>query len=198
MDAGSQERPFPALTPQIRTSMVGPMNAGDCDADDFPSTDDSTADSAGADVHQPHDKLFRIAFSDVEAAAEFFKWRMEPDLARAVDWSSLKLEPGSFIDSHLRRSEADLLFSARMAGEQIMLYFLAEHLSTPDEFVAVKLLRYKTRIYEQQLAGMGAGGGRLSPVFSFVIAQFDQGAETPPPTGRTVRSAKSWRAAGEL
>ena len=170
-----------ALTRWLRPGMVGAMNADDCAGGNRHEADGSTADGAGAiDVHQPHDKLFKIAFSNIEAAAKFFKWRMEPALAGAVDWASLKLEAGSFIDSHLRSSEADLLFSAQMAGEQVLLYCLAEHLSTPEEFVSVKLLRYKARIYERQAATLRAGGGRLSPVFAFVIAQFDEGSGTPP------------------
>jgi hypothetical protein len=34
-------------------------------------------------------------------------------LARTIHWESLKLEPGSFIDSQYRSSESDLLFSTR-------------------------------------------------------------------------------------
>lgn len=161
------------------------MDADDCEGSDRPESDGPAAGDGG-DVHQPHDKLFKVTFSDIEAAAGYFKWRMEPSLAGAVDWDSLKLESGSFIDSHLRHSETDLLFSATMAGEPLLLYFLAEHLSTPDELMALKLLRYITRIHERQAAASPAAGKsgsrrlRLVPVFSFAVAQFAEDAGDPP------------------
>lgn len=135
------------------------------------ASDPDEPSEKGARIHQPHDKIFKIAFSDVESALRYLKWRLDPRLSGVTEWGSLKLESGTFIDSHLRNSETDLLFTARVEGEPVGFYFLVEHLSSPDEFVALKLLRYKARIYERQ----AAEGNRLSPVFAFVVAQ------NPPP-----------------
>ena len=52
-------------------------------------------------MHQPHDKLFKAGFSDPETTARFLRSQLPPALTAAIDWSSLRLEPGSFIDSHL-------------------------------------------------------------------------------------------------
>ena len=108
-------------------------------------------------IHQPHDKLFKSTFSDPGTATAFLKWRLSPRIAQAVDWESLALEPGTFVDSHLRLSESDLLFSARIGGSPCYLYFLAEHISSPERFIHVKLLRYQLRVYEAQIAAAKAG-----------------------------------------
>jgi predicted transposase/invertase (TIGR01784 family) len=63
-------------------------------------------------LHQPNDKLFKQAFADPATAAGFLEAYLPAALAAAVDWSSLRLEPGSFGDSQFRRHESDLLFSA--------------------------------------------------------------------------------------
>ena len=52
-------------------------------------------------MHQPHDKLFKAGFSDPETTAGFLNSQLPPALTAAIDWSSLHLEPSSFIDSHL-------------------------------------------------------------------------------------------------
>jgi len=61
-------------------------------------------------LHQPNDKLF----SDPETAAGFLSAYLPASISAAVDWSALKPEAGSFIDSQFRRHESDLLFSAPM------------------------------------------------------------------------------------
>jgi hypothetical protein len=49
----------------------------------------------------------------------------------AVDWSSLRLEPGSVVDPELRETESDLLFTARLrTGRPLLLYVLPETAET--------------------------------------------------------------------
>ena len=73
------------------------------------------------EIHQPHDKLFKAGFSDPINAGAFLKGEIPEALAARIDWSRLRLEPGSFIDSHFRNSESDLLFSAPLADRECSL-----------------------------------------------------------------------------
>ena len=77
------------------------------------------------EIHQPHDKLFRAAFSNPETAAAFLRAYLEEDLVALVDWGSLHVEPGTFIDAQMKASEADLLFTAKVQGEDTHFYFCA-------------------------------------------------------------------------
>jgi hypothetical protein len=66
-------------------------------------------------LHQPHDKLFKATFSDPVNAAAFLRHHLGGPLPSLVDWDSLALQSGSFIDPQMAGSEADLLFSTKLA-----------------------------------------------------------------------------------
>ena len=96
------------------------------------------------DTFHAHDRLFRAGLSNPAAAAAFLIDRLPPEVAARIDWTTLKLEPGSFVDPDLRLSESDLLFSAEAAGINVLdsapAYGLAESrlgsllASRPDKF----------------------------------------------------------------
>jgi hypothetical protein len=99
-------------------------------------------------LHQPHDKLFKSAFGDPATTAGFLRWEIPADLSAAIDWERLRLEPGSFVDSHFRQSESDLLFSAPVGTSRCLIHLLFEHQLAPDPWIALRLLRYQLRIWE--------------------------------------------------
>jgi predicted transposase YdaD len=101
------------------------------------------------DTFHAHDRLFRAGLSNPAAAAAFLIDRLPPEVAARIDWSTLKLEPGSFVDPDLRLSESDLLFSAKADGRDIGIYVLFEHQSTRDPCLPMRLLRYMVRIWHR-------------------------------------------------
>lgn len=101
-------------------------------------------------VHQPHDKLFKAGFREPANAAAFLEAQFSPELNSGIDWERLTLEDGSFIDSQFRLSESDLLFSVPVDAGTAFVYMLFEHQSSPDPWVALRLLRYMTRIWERE------------------------------------------------
>ena len=58
----------------------------------------------------PHDSLFRAVFASPVHAVGPLRAALPPVLARAIDWSTLDLVSGSFVDDQLRQQHADLLF----------------------------------------------------------------------------------------
>ena len=105
-------------------------------------------DETSTPVHQPHDKFFKEAFGRLDLSRSFFRSYLPPRLADAVVWTTLQLEPGSFVDERLSGSASDLLYSARVRGEPVFLYFLFEHQSTVDPAMPFRLLGYMVRIWE--------------------------------------------------
>ena len=99
-------------------------------------------------VHQPHDKFFKEAFGRLDLSRGFFRHYLPLPLVDAVDWTTLQLEPGSFVDERLAGSASDLLFSARVRGAPVLLYFLFEHQSSRDPAMRFRLLGYMVRIWE--------------------------------------------------
>ncbi len=100
----------------------------------------------------PHDALFKAIFSDPDAAEGELRAILPLAIAARIDFSTLHLEPGSFVDEELRSRHSDLLFSATVAGREARLYLLFEHRSTPDPWLAFRLLIYEVRIWEAALA----------------------------------------------
>jgi len=125
-------------------------------------------------VHQPHDKLFKIGFSDPENAAGFLRGELPAALAEAlaeaVDWSRLRLEPGTLIDSQMRVSSSDLLFSAPVGETECLVYILFEHQTREEPMLALRLLRYMVRIWEAWLKSH-PHGTRLPAIVPVVLAQ---------------------------
>ena len=113
----------------------------------------------------PHDALFKAAFSQVEVAAEELRWVLPADLVAQMDFSSLSLEAGSFVDEALREQHTDLLYSLQIAGSPARVYVLFEHQSSGDPWMALRLLRYMLRIWE----GCVVGGALRLPVIVPVV-----------------------------
>lgn len=73
-------------------------------------------------------------------------------MVEALDWSTLALQPGSFIDPGLNPSHTDLLYAAAWrGGAEAPVYVLFEHQSSADHWMPLRLLRYMVRIWEHWL-----------------------------------------------
>lgn len=121
----------------------------------------------------PHDALFKAAFSSPERAAEVLRSVLDPELAAQIDWPGLTLRPGSFIDEELQASHTDLLYAARMRGDEIRIYLLLEHQSTLERWMALRLLKYMNRIWDDHVANE-RGACSLPPVLSVVLYHGDR------------------------
>ncbi|MCA8963927.1 MAG: Rpn family recombination-promoting nuclease/putative transposase [Planctomycetes bacterium] len=120
------------------------------------------------DPSQPHDALFRAAFTAPDQAAELLRAFLPKALADALDWPALEHVPATFVDSELRDHHADLLFRTEAGGRQVLVYLLLEHKSADDRWTALQLLRYVVRIWER-CRRERPGDGLLPPVLPFVL-----------------------------
>ena len=121
-------------------------------------------------LHQPHDKLFKAGFRDPANAAAFLKDQIPPALADVIAWEDMRLEPGTFVDSQFRESESDLLFAAPVSGTGCFLYILFEHQRAKDPWIALRLLRYMVRIWEEFLK-KHPQAAKLPAILPVVLAQ---------------------------
>jgi predicted transposase/invertase (TIGR01784 family) len=99
-------------------------------------------------IPTPHDALF----GQPEHARGALRAVVPPVLAEALDWQTLALRPGSFVDAALTHQHTDLLYSAMWRdGGEALVYLLFEHQSTPptEGLMAYRLLRYQDRIWER-------------------------------------------------
>ena len=121
-------------------------------------------------IQNPHDALFKQMFSKTEIARSFFENYLPEELRDRPDWSTLNLLPGTYTDEHLRGSESDLLYTVKLNGHAVNLYCLFEHQSTPDDWMAFRLLRYIVRIWEQ-FCKNNPKAKKLPPILPVVLFQ---------------------------
>ena len=99
----------------------------------------------------PHDGLIKNVFTDVENARGELQTMLPPALVKRLDWNTLRVEPGSFVDEVLKERHSDILYSVRFLDDPTklaFLYLLFEHQSAPDHWMPFRLLRYDVRIWE--------------------------------------------------
>jgi predicted transposase/invertase (TIGR01784 family) len=121
-------------------------------------------------LHQPHDKLVKSTFSDPDNARAFLQANLPRKLARRIDWSTLSLASGSFIDPEFVATSSDLLFTAKIDGQPAFLYILFEHQNQEDPFIGLRLLTYMVRIWNDYLRA-NPGATKLPPILPLVLAQ---------------------------
>ncbi len=121
-------------------------------------------------LHQPHDKLVKSTFSDPDNARAFLQAHLPRKLTRRIDWSTLNLASGSFIDTEFAATSSDLLFTAQIDDRPAFLYILFEHQNQEDPLIALRLLTYMVRIWNDHLRN-NPGAAKLPPILPLVLAQ---------------------------
>ena len=99
-------------------------------------------------IHNPHDKLFKRAMSDLRVAKDFFHQHLPETIKQRIDFTSLQFHKETFIDAELKLSAADVIYSANIDDNLGYIYLLAEQQTMPDQWLPFRLLRYVFRLLE--------------------------------------------------
>jgi predicted transposase/invertase (TIGR01784 family) len=103
-------------------------------------------------IPNPHDLIFKAVFGQPEHARGALRAILPAALAETVDWSTIALQPGSFVDAALTHQHTDLLYAATWRdGGEALVYLLFEHQSAPptEGLMAERVLRYEVRIWDR-------------------------------------------------
>ena len=115
-----------------------------------------------------HDAFIKDVLSNPVMAMAIFKEHFPPSVTSLMDWSSIRLEPGSFVKQSLHQAHSDLLFSVEMESSPCYLYMLFEHQTTVDEMMPFRLLNYIIEIMRSHVENHGLP---LPPVLPMVFHQ---------------------------
>src|SRR5690242_4599323 len=126
----------------------------------------------------PHDDLVRAILSHPEHAAGELQYLLPPELSARIDWRTLELVPGRFVDEALQHSESDLLFRVQLDGQETFLYLLFEHQSTLDPLMPYRQLRYTVRFWQTWLQDHPAAT-RLPVVIPMLLCHAPSGWTVP-------------------
>ncbi len=100
------------------------------------------------DIHSPHDKLFKAAFSQKTSAIGYLRGYLPNDIKQIIDFDTLEIYPGDYVDQALSGSSSDLVYKVQINCSTAYLYLLFEHQSTPEPMMAYRLLKYMVRLWE--------------------------------------------------
>ena len=126
-------------------------------------------------AQSPHDAIFKAVFSELDNATGVLRRMLPPFVEGTVDWASLQVEPGSFVDRRLGHRHSDLLFSVQAGPSRLLLYVLLEHQSTADPWMALRLLRYMVRVWTR-----GPRTGALPLIVPLVLSHVEGGWHVDP------------------
>jgi predicted transposase YdaD len=105
-------------------------------------------------AHNPHDGLVKLIFTKPEAAAVELRQLLSPALVARLDWDTLDVDPGSYVDPELKHSASDILYSIALKGSEhrISIYVLLDHQSTLELMMVVRFYLYTSRIWARYLS----------------------------------------------
>src|SRR5437667_40846 len=87
----------------------------------------------------PHDAIIKYTFSQREHAEGLLKAALAPEIVALVRWTTLELTKIHFVDRGLRGRYADLLFSAEMDTQRVLIYVLLEHQSKVERLMIFRM-----------------------------------------------------------
>lgn len=123
----------------------------------------------------PHDAAFKAFLTHPDTARDFIELHLPAKYRDVCDLSTLRLEPGSFVDESLRAYYSDVLYSVRTTAGDGYVHVLIEHQSSPDRHMAFRMMRYAIAAMQQHL---DAGHERLPLVIPVL---FYTGRRSPYP-----------------
>ena len=123
-------------------------------------------------MSNPHDALFRRAFSNRENAVGELRCALPPDLLEHLDLESLEIVDGTFTDQDLAQRYTDQLYLVPIDGGTGFVYVLFEHQSSTDPLMPFRLLSYMVRIWEKFLT-KNKSARSLPPIVPLVLSHDD-------------------------
>jgi predicted transposase/invertase (TIGR01784 family) len=103
-------------------------------------------------IPNPHDALFRASLKNLDVAKDFFKAHLPTFILNKINFENLKFCNTSLLDEELKEQFSDVLYYSQSgydAGNY--LYVLAEHQSSPQKMMPLRILRYQLAIIMQHL-----------------------------------------------
>jgi predicted transposase/invertase (TIGR01784 family) len=100
----------------------------------------------------PHDGVFKKCLSDLTVAEDFLRIHLPAEIQQQLDFSTLSLSSGSFVDEDIKQYCSDIVYSLKSKqGEDCYIYCLVEHQSTDDPLMPFRMLRYCLAVMQRHI-----------------------------------------------
>lgn len=98
-----------------------------------------------------HDKFVKSSMQHKEVAQEFFATHLPEKVLALIDLNTINPLKDSFVDEVLGANMSDMVFEVQFAGGTGYLSLLLEHQSTPDYYMAYRIIKYMLQICSHHL-----------------------------------------------
>ncbi len=98
-------------------------------------------------VNNPHDKLFRETWSDLENVRCFLQQYLPGAISELMDFQTLEIKKDSFVEKDLAEYFSDMLYQVNLADTSGYVYVLFEHKSYHEKHIHLQLLEYMVKIW---------------------------------------------------
>jgi predicted transposase/invertase (TIGR01784 family) len=97
------------------------------------------------------DGLFKSFLNKPSMQKDFMREYLPEEATKKINFDSIQLEKDSFVEKELSQKFSDVLLSAKFKNNNqlVYCYILAEHQSSPDYWMSLRLWRYMGLIWEK-------------------------------------------------
>ena len=120
-----------------------------------------------------HDSGYKLLFSHPQMIVELLRGFLRESWVKTLDFSTLERVGGSFVSEDLRERHSDMIWRLRWSGPRpgwFYVYLLVEFQSTPDPFMAVRILGYVALLLADLVrTGAATAASKLPAVLPLVL-----------------------------
>jgi predicted transposase/invertase (TIGR01784 family) len=119
-----------------------------------------------------HDASYKLFFSHPQMVRDLLREILSEAWVSLIDLSSAKQMPSKFITKYLKDRESDVIWRFRRKdnGETVYVYILLEFQSTPERYMAVRVMSYVGLFLQALIAGeLLPPSGKLPLVIPIVL-----------------------------
>ena len=116
-----------------------------------------------------HDRGYKRLFSNPVILRQLLETCVDEPWVSELDFSSLEYLSTEHVDKRLIASQNDMLFQIRFADSPALLLVILEFQSSPDRFMALRVLHYLCTVYKALIKKKEQRGRPLPPVFPIVL-----------------------------
>lgn len=140
------------------------------------------------DPVMPHDGVFKRCMSDLVVAKDFLRTHLPLQIQQQLDFPTLSLSSGSFVDEGIKQFCSDIVYSLKNTqGKDCYIYCLVEHQSTDDPLMPFRLLRYSLAVMQRHIDQAKKKRKSLHQVPLVVPLLFYHGKKRPYPHTHKMR-----------
>jgi predicted transposase/invertase (TIGR01784 family) len=115
-----------------------------------------------------HDSGYKKLFSNKTIFRQLMESFVREEWVQEIDFTTSETLDKSFVSSHYKETESDLIYKVKFRGQDLYLYILMEFQSTVDHFMALRFINYITNSY-MDYVNNNKGINKLPPIFPILL-----------------------------